>query len=399
MEQTQGSTMHDAKLGNPSSDSGSPADLAGAKVTARDEFTTTFQKSDGAHVTEVSPTPINLQQDGEWVESSTVLKADSGGMSVPQNVLHPEFKDDITADDAVSVEKDGYSVSYSLQGASHASMKRPLPMSSRNHVGEDQLSYPGVFDGADLQYQVQPSSVKETLKLDSVPKASQESYTWKVKAPGLALAVDKDGGVDFTDTNGTVRFRIPTPLMWDSAGVEGQSSPATTNVPVTVKKAGSGWRITLTPSRSWLTDKARVYPVFIDPTTWGGGANDVRSYKSDGTLRTDTILVGNARDPGDHYWRSIVHFPYEQLFGKQVLDAQISVAMNGIVGTGSAYTGGVYYASSFSFGGVGSGLLAYLPVDSAGVTSAGGALPNWISNWVNAEGDGQQGLRRSRRVV
>ncbi len=350
-------------------------------MTERDEYTTTFQKHDGSHVTQVSPTPINMFQNGEWQESSTVLEADSatGGMSVPQNALHPKFKNDATATDAVSVEKDGYTVSYSLQGAGKSTMKRPS--ASRSRTGGDQLSYPGVFAGTELQYQVQPSSVKETLKLASIPKASQDAYTWKVKAPGLELAVNQDGGVDFTDRNGTVRFRIPTPLMWDSSGVEGESSNATINVPVTVSKAGSTWKITLTPSRSWLTDKARVYPVFIDPTTWGSGPDDIRSYKSDGTLRTDTILVGNARDPGDHYWRSVVHFPYEQLFGKQILDAQVSVAMNGIVGTSNTYGGGVYWANAFSYNGVGA-FLATLTVGSTGASSGAG-LAQQVSSWVN----------------
>ncbi|UAJ77808.1 hypothetical protein IT072_10845 [Leifsonia sp. ZF2019] len=372
-------------------ESGSPTDVTGATVSGRDDYTTTYTKSDGSHVTEVSPTPINLMEDGEWKASSTILRDDSasGGMSVPDNILHPVFKDDVTANDAVSVEKDGYSVSYTLEGADSSRLKRPLPMAVRNGQGADEASYPDVFEGADLDYQVQPSAVKETLTLDSVPDASQGSYSWKVKAPGLVLAVNRDGGVDFSDSNGTVRFRIPTPLMWDSSGVEGESSDATTNVPLTVGQVGADWSITLTPSRSWLTDAARVYPVYLDPTTWGGGAQDIHSYKSDGTLRTDTILVGNARDPGDHYWRSIVHFPYEQLFGKQILDAQISVAMNGIVGTTAGpYTGGVYYASSFGYGGVGSGLLAYLPVTDSGATSAGGALPGWISNWVNAGSSG-----------
>ncbi|SDN53619.1 RHS repeat-associated core domain-containing protein [Leifsonia sp. 509MF] len=386
LEQTQGSKLHDSELDTPAA-AAAPADLAGATVTDRDEFTTTYQKPDGSHVTEVSPTPINVQQDGAWQESSTALKDDAaGGMSVQQNVLHPAFKDDVTAADAVSVEKDGYSVSYSLLGAEKTSMKRPLPMSSRNHVGENEVTYPDVFDGTDVEYQVQPSSVKETVKLDSVPKASQDSYTWKVKAPGLSLAVNNDGGVDFTDSNGTVRFRIPTPLMWDSAGVEGESSPATTNVPVTVKKAGSDWKVTLSPSRTWLTDKDRVYPVFIDPTTWGGGTNDIHSYKADGTVRTDTILVGNARDPGDDWWRSIVHFPYEQLFGKQVLDAQIYASMNGIVGTSTTYPGAVDYATAFSYYGVGANL-ASLTVGTDGY-SGGAGLAQYISNWVNARSSG-----------
>ncbi|WP_162819101.1 PA14 domain-containing protein [Leifsonia aquatica] len=368
------------------SESGSPTDLTGATVSSRDDFTTTYTKSDGSHVTKVSPTPINLSQNGEWKASSTILRDDSasGGMSVPDNILHPVFKDDATANDAVSVEKDGYTVSYTLQGADSSRLKRPLPMAVRSGQGADEASYPDVFDGTDLDYQVQPSAVKETLTLDSVPDVSQSAYTWKVKAPGLALAVNADGGVDFTDSNGTVRFRIPTPLMWDSSGIEGVSSDATINVPLTVAHAGANWAITLTPSRLWLTDTARVYPVYLDPTTWGpAGAGNVHAYKSDGTVRTDTILVGNARDPGDHYWRSAFVFPYEQLFGKQILNAEMDVVTNGVVGTNNGpYSGGLYRANSYSYGGNGD-FMGNIAVGSSG-SLAGGGLATQLSSWVNS---------------
>ncbi|UAJ79188.1 hypothetical protein IT072_18600 [Leifsonia sp. ZF2019] len=379
------------KVDASGTESGSAVDLSDATVSDRDDYSTTYTKPDGSHVTRVSPTPVNVMQEGEWKASSTVLRNDSasGGLSVPDNMLHPVFKDDATAVDAVSVEQDGYTVSYTLQGAESTRLKRPLPTAVRNGQGADTASYPDVFDGIDLEYQVQPSAVKETLTLDSVPDVAQSSYTWKVKAPGLALAVNADGGVDFTDTNGTVRFQIPTPLMWDSSGVEGESSDATTNVPVTVTRTGAGWTLTLSPSREWLTDSARVYPVSVDPTTWGpAGTTDIRSYKSDGVLRTDYALVGNSRDAGDRYWRSIVKFPYEQLFGKQILNAGVYAQTNNGPGTDAGpYTGGIYYASSFGFNGVGSGLLATLPVGSYG-NSSGDGLGQQISSWVNAGSSG-----------
>lgn len=384
LEPVRGSVPRESTLNADTADesAAAPEDLSGAKVVDRDDYTTTFQRPDGSNVTEISPTPINLLQNGEWQESKTQLAPDSStdGMSVKQNILHPQLADEASADGVLSVEQSGYTVSYTLEGAAASDMKHP----SASAAAQGEVTYPGVFDGVDLQYQVQPSAVKETLKLDGVP--SQDSFVWQVKAPGLTLARNADGGVDMTDSNGTTRFRIPTPLMWDSSGVEGVSSDATTNVPLTVARSGEDWIVTLSPSREWLTDAERVYPVYVDPTTWSGGAQDIHSYKSDGTLRTDTIIVGNARDPGDHYWRSIVHFPYEQLFGKQILDAQISVAMNGILGTSATAPGAVDYATAFSYNGVGN-TLASLTVGSTG-TSSGSGLAQQLSTWVKASSSG-----------
>jgi large repetitive protein len=392
IEQTQGSATKKLDVDTPDTDrlSLKPSDVADLDVVERDEFATTYQREDGSKLTELSATPINVMVDGDYAESAVTLLEDdqTGGLAVDQNVLHPTFKPNGSDTDVMAVEKDGYTVSYSLEGASSSDMYRPLPWAKTSGIGTSKVSYPDVFDGVDLEYEVQRSAVKETLKLDKAPGKKVKSYSWRVHAPGLTLSVDDFGGVQMKDSNGTTRFQIPTPLMWDSSGVEGESSDATVNVPVELEKSGQDWVVKLTPSRKWLTDKSRVYPVYLDPTTWSGATNDVRSFKSDGVVRTDTMLVGNARDPGDHYWRSIVHFPYEQLFGKQILDAGISVAMNGIVGTTAGpYTGGVYYASSFDYNGVGSGLLATLPVTTTG-TSSGAGLAQQISSWVTSESSG-----------
>ncbi len=388
MKQTQGSTLNPVSDAAAPSSPTAPSDVSGAAVSARDEFSTTYARTDGTHVTQVSATPINMLQDGQYVESATTLQADSatGGMSVPQNLLHPSFLDTATATNAVSVEQDGYKVSYTLQGAAAAKLKRPLPTAVRNKAGADQVSYPGVFDKADLHYQVQPSAVKETIELSGVPKSSQSTYSWLVSAPGLTLTVNEYDGVDLTDSNGTVRFRIPTPLMWDSSGVEGKSSDATTNVPVTLKKVGDKWKLTLSPSRAWLTDPQRVFPVFIDPTTSTGAGDNVYSIKQDGTIRTDTSLIGNARDPGDDYWRTVLHYPYESLFGKQILDAGLTMQMNGIVGTQSTYGGSVWWANGVCFA-CNANYLASLSVGYTG-QSSGNGFAQQMAGWINSRING-----------
>ncbi|HQG29881.1 MAG TPA: hypothetical protein PLY73_15115, partial [Candidatus Ozemobacteraceae bacterium] len=53
---------------------------------------------------------------------------------------------------------------------------------------------------------------------------------------------DVAGGFEIVDANGVVRFTIPTPVMWDSSGVEGEREPE--SAPVAV---GSCWPTTLDP--------------------------------------------------------------------------------------------------------------------------------------------------------
>ena len=354
-------------------------DLSNAKVTARDEYSTTFQGQDGSNVSELSPTPINVLSGGAWVPSLTTLQSDAstGAETVPQNTVHPTFQADGAAAGAFAISSDGYKVSYSLEGAEHANLR--VSRSTASVTGDDEVSYASVLPDTDLLYQVQQAGVKETLRLAQVP--TQTSFSWLVKAPSLTLSVNGDGGVDFTDPQGVIRFRIPTPLMWDSAGVAGEGDNANINVPVTVARDGGDWKVTMTPSRTWLDSPARVYPVYLDPSTWSGGPTTIHAFKTDGTLRTDTMLLGNARDPGDDYWRTVVHYPYEQLFGKQVLNAWLEVAQNAGPGTATSYTGDVDSVTTVSYGGVGT-KLADLTVTSTGVTSSGDALAQEISSWV-----------------
>ncbi|MCI0155810.1 hypothetical protein KNO15_03775 [Leifsonia shinshuensis] len=332
--------------------------------------------------------------------NTDAVKDSTGGYDVADHPLSPSFAATSgTGSGDYQVTSAHYTVSFSLEGAAKRPAQRATTVQRTISGGDaaSSVAYSGVDPGQDLAYEVTPGQVKETLVLNQAPSSANPSWTWRVSAPGLTLAQDKFGDITFTDLLGTVEFVTPIPAMMDSSGVTGQSSNAVTNVPVTLAQVSdTDWTMTLTPDASWLNDSARVYPVFVDPSTASSYATDARSFESTGTTLTGVAYAGNSRAGGDTVWRAATHFNYEQLFGYQVLGVDLQEWY--LDGTTNQTSGEVDYASSFSYNGVG----AYLSsiTISAGTSGSGdatdAALTNQIASWVNARSSGNYLMLREQ---
>ena len=206
-----------------------------------------------------------------------------------------------------------------------------------------------------------------------------------MSAPGLTVEGNEFGDLEFLDPAGEVIFSMPIPVMWDSSGVEGEREPADANIPFEVVKVADGtYELTLRPSAQWLSDAARVYPVYVDPTL-GTGPDQLREYKSDGVVYAKDVRVGNSHQSGSCCnWRSVAHYNYSGLMSKQIV-ASTSVSTSKLGGTANCYGGGVYNATGWGYGSVG-GYLAYFPN-----CTTGGASDNmWmqVADWVRSGGTG-----------
>jgi YD repeat-containing protein len=242
-----------------------------------------------------------------------------------------------------------------------------------------QALYRGVLPGADLSYQVTSGSVKESVVLAAAPSAPV-SYRWQLSGTGFSVRAGRDGEIELVaDADGSVAMTIPPAVMVDSSGKAQVSEPATANAPMTVTKDASGWLLTITPDLSWLQAPERVYPVKIDPTVYATGQSNVYSYKSDGTVLHDGYArIGNARDNGDKYWRSVFTYNYAQFFGTQVLDAQVQASV--ATGTVNNYYAQTGWANAFSYSGEGT-TDATTYISSSG-TFSGSTISQQYANWV-----------------
>ncbi|MFT4212630.1 MAG: PA14 domain-containing protein [Microbacterium sp.] len=336
---------------------GSPIDVAGLQVVDRSETTTTYRTPEGMYIEETSLSPLNvLGEDGTWREINTSVARSGDGLVVDDHPLQPSFADSAADDDAVTVTRNGHDVSFSLIGADAADAETPFQWSNDADalnsfdVTSSAVTYPEVMPDADLQYEVQKGAVKETLLLKQVP--SQSWWTWRIDAGGLTPRLGDADTLEFVDEAGEVALVVPTPMAWDSSGDNVTSSPATTQLKVSLRQASDGsWRYSLGADPTWLADAARAYPVHIDPTvTWYPTSRD--GYKSDGTHFSGQMHVGNTRENNtNRYWRSVIGLNYDGLMDKFIAGAQLAVQYTGY--DTAVQEGWVQHASAFGYNGTG----------------------------------------------
>ncbi|MFN8037137.1 MAG: DNRLRE domain-containing protein [Acidimicrobiia bacterium] len=163
----------------------------------------------------------------------------------------------------VSVGKDGWSVGFSLAGATP----------TKATASKSQVSFAKAAGGADLSYEVRPDGVKETITLAKAPLAPV-SWVFPLVLSGVAVRVEADGSIGFHDATDALVASVPQGVMWEyRSDAEVQQAPATNPlqpVAITLTDTPSGPGLVVTPDLAWLQDPARRYPVTIDPTFIAG---------------------------------------------------------------------------------------------------------------------------------
>ncbi|WP_147305256.1 PA14 domain-containing protein [Subtercola boreus] len=307
-------------------------DPQGRPVVAKDEYSDTYAGPDGSRISAVSSTPINVQNSGgAWVPIRTELQTvgpmsmfGQGGAKVDDHPLHPEFAEHADDQNVLRLTRDGSTIGFTLRGAAPSVLERDLaPWSqSKNH-----LEYREVFPAVDLVYDVQKAGLNEVFRVNRRPESSP-TWSWEVDAGSLTGAVDPDGGITFSTLSGESTFSIPPPAMWDSSG-SGIGDSASGPVRLGLLHQNGRLVVTVQPDAAWLSDPARVFPVSVDPAVGSSDNDEEIAYRSsDGRTANLTntnagVWAGNSNGHG--MWRTIVHYNYEQFFGKQVLRAAIGI--------------------------------------------------------------------------
>ncbi|MBA4248638.1 MAG: hypothetical protein C0444_10150, partial [Microbacterium sp.] len=308
------------------------------EVVDRDRFSTTYEGPRGTSIAVLGETPQNVEVDGEWVATDDSLNRNTSGWQADLHPLAPEVSSR-AGGEIVSMTDGEYEVSWRLLGA--ANSKASMGVSADGEQAP--VLFRDVLDGVDVTYEIEPSAVKEVMILDE-PPSEAPAYEWLLSAPGLTVQPDDVGGFVMLDADGVVRFSIPTPVMWDSSGVEGVREPEMAVVAATVEPYGDDWLFTLSPDQAWLTDADRVYPVNVDPSTSWGSSNR-RSYKSDGVVQSGATWFGNPWQANRAlYWRGWAQYPLGNIAPGYVYDSAISLSYTtgatpcqvGYIGSGSA---------------------------------------------------------------
>jgi len=240
----------------------------------RDQNSKTYLNEDGTYTTIMTAEALHYQDgNGVWQEIDNRLESVGGVLQNKANGFTAKLPETMSEGGEVEISKEGTSLKLRAIGVSRNSLgnvKNNKEVSAKkqkiDYTNTWKLSseayYPEVYEGADVQYIVQATGIKENIIIKSAPEKKLK-YKYEIIAEGVEGEKKEDGSIEFYK-DGELEYVIPAPYMYDSSGSpEGYS----VDIEVEFKATGKGkYMLTYTPSKEWLADSARVYPVTLDPT-------------------------------------------------------------------------------------------------------------------------------------
>ena len=130
---------------------------------------------------------------------------------------------------------------------------------AENAVFSSKILYEEVLPGVDLEYVVDPGTVKENIIVKE--KADTYQYSFSLDLTGLYPVMLEDGSIIVCDLEtDEQKYEIPAPFMYDAYGELSE------DVAYTLTGSGNTYTLTVTANADWINAEGRNFPVTIDPT-------------------------------------------------------------------------------------------------------------------------------------
>lgn len=276
-------------------------------ISERSEYGKHYDNGDGTFTAFVNTAPIHYYDNGQWNDIDNTLEKNEDGDYVNRsNSLNVKLSsetslkksiDKNTDEQTVEIEYNGYSLSWDLMNLESQSVQmqnNKFVNSSNeeqlseisiedNHEGNklkiaqsdneisdqtaeiidnlnSKASYESISDNIDLDIELTPTSVKDTIVLNE-PCITPQEYTYYIKSEGLYATLNDDGSLDFTDNKGNSVFFISPSMMYDSS----ENTEYSYDIETRLSEYEEGYLLTLIPDNDWINSEERVYPIMIDP--------------------------------------------------------------------------------------------------------------------------------------
>jgi RHS repeat-associated protein len=279
--------------------SGSGPGQSGAveNVAARTSHSTDFVNPDGSHTRRISAdVAFAAAADGTMqpVDESLASRKADGRLIPAVSASKASFASTAADISVARVDLDGgVSIGFGLPGA-------PAVAAT---VNGSVVRYAGVAAQSDLELSATSTGWTDQLVLHSA--AAPSSWLFPLQVSGATPQWDQtSGSVEFVTTAGAVVATIPPGYMTDSSFDPVQGQPARSNqVTYTLVAQGSSWALRVDLDRAWLADKARVWPVRVDPSLTSGATGDTFVSSTDYANRNNSaeteLLVGTYNGGGE----------------------------------------------------------------------------------------------------
>ncbi|MDQ1685800.1 MAG: hypothetical protein QOC82_2537 [Frankiaceae bacterium] len=222
----------------------------GEVTSLRTATSRTYRLPSGVYQARVFGHPVNFKDvHGAWQKVDDTLAAVRGGWQSKANPLAHVQIPATLAGNAVTVSSGSSSVGFVLSGTRGVTAA----------VNGSTARFHDALPNTDVVEQATDVGVKESLVLASSATGSQWTFTPSLSR-GLSLRPASDGGLSVVNAAGVTVWRVPAATVVDAAG-------ATSTGVFTL--APDGRSLTLSIDAIWLTERARAFPVTVDPSVVG----------------------------------------------------------------------------------------------------------------------------------
>lgn len=209
----------------------------------------------GAHVAQIFSGPIHYRDErGRWEEIDRSIVPVDGGFRNGAHEFAAFFPDHVSVENPVEVDHGGASLSFALVGA------QPSEATASGKA----VTYPDVFEDADLNFEMTYDGYKENLVLRS--EAAPATVTYLISTRGLELLALEDGRIEVRRGAGSVGF-FPPFFAEEAPADDGTSGELTYDVQTSLRQLSpTTYELTASLDESWLRAPERRFPVVLDPS-------------------------------------------------------------------------------------------------------------------------------------
>ena len=287
----------------------------------------TYDNHDGTFTSKLWSGPVHYRdQDGDWRPiSSALVPTDEPGYAWQNegNSFHAFFADQL-GEAYLELQPAGESRAFQLSltgGAQSEAVTR-----------ERGLTYPGIFPGVDLSYDLRPDGIKESLLLANA--AVPLTYHFLLRSPaGETVQAEPrpDGSWAFSVApHSQPAFVLEAP--W--AAEQGWLPPELPHASLDVTRQGDDFDVTLSLNADWLHDPLRLFPIEVDPTiTIQPDFQDASFNFACSTctgVTSDRLSIGTTTSGSPQTWRSALQFTLSDVpSGATVSSANLKLYFDG----------------------------------------------------------------------
>ncbi|MCL2860025.1 MAG: DUF6531 domain-containing protein [Oscillospiraceae bacterium] len=323
--------------------------IVGEDANKREENIKTFWLDNGAEVAAIYPEAVHYMQDGKFVDidnnltdaldemSDQILKNKANNFSI-------ELVKQTNSNKLFTIKSKDYKINMSLNNANKVRATQNFASSTlsegnKKYKGSEKLNlknlqssvtYEGILNNIDIEYDVQSTKVKENIILKNSEAINQSIIFTLDVGNKLKVEMTKDNQILIyeTDINKPV-YIMDRLFMYDSM----LENSGDIEVKLEATKKKGEYTLTILPNKEWLEDETRVYPVTIDPTVKASvttGIQDTYIYNGDGSDATRHLLYAirvGSNNLLSGPTRGLIKFILPQLnSGDQVIDATLYIS-------------------------------------------------------------------------